>query len=136
MPASPTIIAEAPPAAEFTAAPVAARSTVSVGTNAAVMKTTTGANVRSDPWPKARVVRQLPAGAFVEIVGSEGRWVKVRTAGSDASGWVARSLLAPPNDLMSKLTGADPGPKSPETVFDPADISAMLNAAPSTRWKP
>lgn len=138
MPASPTIIAEAPPAAEPTAAPVVApavaRSTVSVGTNAAaVMKTTTGANVRSDPSPKAKVIRQLPAGAFVEVVGSESRWVKVRTAGSDASGWVARSLLAPPNDLMSKLLEADRYPEFTEPAFDPADISAILNAAPSTR---
>lgn len=129
-PAPSPVVAEAPPIV----GPAAVSPTVIAGANiSTLMKTTTGANVRSGPSPRAKVVRQLPAGALVEVIGGEGRWARVRTARGDVEGWVARSLLTLPDHLMSKLLTTDPNPKSPGTVFDPADISAMLNAAQSTR---
>ncbi len=97
---------------------------------AALMKTTTGANLRAGPSPQAKVLQQLPAGALVEIVESEGRWAKVREASNRSVGWVARSLLASPESSEPWRSAAvDRRSKAPESVFDPADISAILSAA-------
>ena len=131
IPAPPPIAAEVPP----TIAPVAPPPAILAGANiAALMRTATGANVRSGPSPQARVVRQLPAGALVEVVGSEGRWARVRATGNDVAGWMAWSLLTPPDgSAPSRPLTANRRRGSPESVFDPADISTLLNAAPSTR---
>ena len=89
------------------------------------MRTTTGANLRSGPSPQAKAVEQLPGGALVDVIGGEGQWAKVRVADRGTTGWVAWSLLGKP-----KPTTADTRPKTPESIFDPADISAILNTAP------
>ncbi len=101
---------------------------------AALMKTSTGANLRSGPSPQAKPIEQLPIGALVEVVGGEGRWAKVKTAGVGVTGWVAWSLLtSPDSSTPPKVMTTDRRLKSPESVFDPADISAMLNSVPVGR---
>jgi Protein of unknown function (DUF4236)/Bacterial SH3 domain len=63
----------------------------------AVVMTTTGANVRSAPSMSAPVLHQLPKGARLAVVKTDGDWDQVRDDSQTSIGWVHKSILRPAN---------------------------------------
>jgi hypothetical protein len=59
-----------------------------------VMRTKTGANVRSLPSNSAQVLRVLPANSTVQIIREEGGWMYVRVGDEAPIGWIYRDLLS------------------------------------------
>jgi hypothetical protein len=55
--------------------------------------TTTGANVRSTPSVSGAIVKVLGVGTSVQVVATEGGWIRVLDATGEALGWVHGSIL-------------------------------------------
>ena len=107
--APPPIVAASPvPASPSPAAlgspvvigPAASPSPVAIGRARVANTDGQGANMRQRPTTTAPVVRSIPDGTVVEIIGAdqqaEGRtWRNVRDPAEGASGWIAAEFLGP-----------------------------------------
>lgn len=119
-----------------------------------------GANMRAEPSPGGTLVRTVPEGAELELIGAEreggGRiWRNVRDPESGSSGWIASDLLSPitpapaaeakppgepkpapePKPVGEPKPASEPKPTgSPKPVASPVTAGAPEGAAkPATR---
>jgi len=99
-PSVPSPVVGASPSPSTIIQPAASPSPVATAARLKVVNTDgQGANMRQRPSTTAPVLRTLPEGAVVEVIGgetnAEGRsWRNVRDSGG-ATGWVASELLGP-----------------------------------------
>jgi SH3-like domain-containing protein len=123
------------------AAPVAPRPTTAVAASGAgrgqVGNTNgQGANIRSEPGSGGRVLKTLPEGATIEVLGPEREvdgqiWRQVRDS-AGVTGWIVRGAVAPAGSVATPVPAS--GTRSPAATSGatPAPGATQLPAAKPT----
>lgn len=108
-----------------------------------------GANIRSEPGSSGRVLKTLPEGATVEVLGQEreveGRvWRLVRDS-QGVTGWMIGGAVVPPGTVPTPTPGsaapaakptAPAGPTQPPAATKPAGTPPAATATPQPAAKP
>src|SRR5262249_26758289 len=76
-----------------------------------------GANIRSEPGSNGKVLKTLPEGSNLEVVGPDREvdgqvWRQVRD-GSGVRGWIVRGAVAPAGSVPTPAAGATRPPTTP-----------------------
>ena len=105
-----------------------------------------GANIRSEPGSGGRILKTLPEGANIEVLGEEREvdgqvWRRVRDTQSGVTGWIVRGAVAPAGSVATPVpvttrapaSGGTPGPAiKPSTGSGTSGTSATPGAKPTT----
>jgi SH3-like domain-containing protein len=105
-----------------------------------------GANIRSEPGTGGRILKTLPEGANIEVLGEEREvdgqvWRRVRDTQSGVTGWIVRGAVAPAGSVATPVpvttrapaSGGTPAPAAkPSTGSGSSGTSATPGAKPTT----
>lgn len=92
-----------------------------------------GANIRSEPGSGGRVLKTLPEGSNLEVVGPDKEvdgqiWRQVRDS-SGVTGWIIRGAVAPAGSVATPA----PAPARPTSASAPASGATAAPAAPAAK---
>lgn len=72
--------------------PIANQKTASTRLGAALVSKV-DADIRDAPRQNAKVLKRAPYGAYVEVIGQDGKWAHVHATGQNVTGWVDKAGL-------------------------------------------
>jgi uncharacterized protein YgiM (DUF1202 family) len=94
-----------------------------------------GANIRSEPGPSGRVLKTLPEGANIEVLGPEQTidgqvWRQVRDTSTGITGWIVRGAVAPAGSVATPAPVVTRAPSAPSSGA-PSGPAAKPTTGPS-----
>lgn len=100
-----------------------------------------GANIRSEPGSSGRVLKTLPDGANLEVLGPEKEvdgtiWRQVRDPATGVTGWIVRGAVAPAGSMPTPVAPRTTPASGPTAAPKPAATAAPGGAGPTAAPKP